>query len=104
MCVVCGCVISEVLFLVGDGINHPLSQQVKMDELTKNMIPNANSTERNPKAQCDIHKERYGSCVYFDMEMLLPVAHTFTKNTACIIYENKNFVMVKNQTKDDACV
>ncbi len=38
-----------------DGI-HPLSQQVKMDEIAKNMIPNANSAERNPKAQCDIHK------------------------------------------------
>jgi hypothetical protein len=51
------CVISAVLFLVGDGINHLPSQQVKMDEIAKNMIPNANSAERNPKAQCDIHKK-----------------------------------------------
>jgi hypothetical protein len=43
LCVVCGCVISAVLFFVGDGINHPLSQQVKMDKIAKNMIPNANS-------------------------------------------------------------
>jgi hypothetical protein len=35
-----------VLFLVGDGINHPLSQQVKMDEIAKNMIPNANSAKK----------------------------------------------------------
>ena len=62
--------ISAVLFLVGEGINHPLSQQVKMDKIAKNMIPNANSAERNLKAQCDIHKERYGLCVYFDKQML----------------------------------
>ncbi len=43
---VCGCVISAVLFLVGDGINHPLSQQVKTDEIAKNMIPNANSAKK----------------------------------------------------------
>jgi hypothetical protein len=30
----------------GDGINHPLSQQVKMDEIAKNMIPNANSAKK----------------------------------------------------------
>jgi hypothetical protein len=69
---------------VGDGINHPLSQQVKMDGIAKNMIPDANSAERNPKVQCDIHKDRYGFCVYFDMEMLPRVAHTFTKNVACV--------------------
>jgi hypothetical protein len=62
LCVVCGCVISAVLFLVGDGINHPLSQQVKMDKVAKNMIPNAHSEERNPKAQCDIHQGKYGLC------------------------------------------
>ncbi len=84
MCVVCGCLISAVLFLVGDGINHPLSQQVKMDEIAKNMIPNANSAERSPKVKGDIHKEKYGSCVYFDTEMLPRVAHTFTKNVACV--------------------
>jgi hypothetical protein len=50
-----------------------------MDKIAKNMIPNANSAEKKPKAQCDIHKERYGSCVYFDTEMLPHVAHTFTK-------------------------
>ena len=55
-----------------------------MDEIAKNMIPNANSAERNPKAQCDIHKERYGLCAYFDTEMLPCVAHTFTKNIACV--------------------
>jgi hypothetical protein len=71
-------------FLVDDGINHSLSQQVKMDKIAKNMIPNANSVERNPKVQCDIHKEKYGSCVYFDMQMLLRVVHTFTKNVACV--------------------
>ncbi len=84
MCVVCGCVVSAVRFLVGDGINHPLSQQVKMDKIAKNMIPNANSAERNPKAQCGIHKEKYRSCVYFNMQMLPHVAHTFTKNVACV--------------------
>ncbi len=52
-----------MLFLVGDGINHPLSQQVKMDMIAKNMIPNANSAERSPKAQCGIHKENK-DCVY----------------------------------------
>jgi hypothetical protein len=57
-----------------------------MDEIAKNMIPNANSAERNPKAQCDIHKELYGSCEYFDTEMLLCVAHTFTKNVACVLF------------------
>ncbi len=36
---------------MGDGINHPLSQQVKMDEIAKDMIPNAHSEERNPKVQ-----------------------------------------------------
>jgi hypothetical protein len=40
-------VISAVLFLVGDGINHPLSQQVKMDKIAKNMIPNANCAKKN---------------------------------------------------------
>ncbi len=80
LCVVCGCVVSAVLFLVGDGMNHPLSQQVKMDKIAKNVNPNANSAERNPKAQCDIHKEKYGSCVYFDTQMLPRVVHTFTKN------------------------
>jgi hypothetical protein len=64
LCVVCRCVVSAVLFLVGDGINHPLSQQVKMDEIAKNMIPNAKSAERNPKAQCDIHKEKYVLCIF----------------------------------------
>jgi hypothetical protein len=39
-------VISAVLFLVGDGINHPLSQQVKIDKIAKNMIPNANSAKK----------------------------------------------------------
>ncbi len=80
----CGCVISAVFFLVGDGINHPLSQQVKMDKIAKDMIPNANSAERNPQAQCDIHKQKYGLCVYFDMQMLPRVAHTFTKNVVCV--------------------
>ncbi len=36
-----------MFFLVGEGINHPLSQQVKMDENAKNMIPNANSAKKN---------------------------------------------------------
>jgi hypothetical protein len=71
-------------FLVGDGINHLLSHQVKMDEIAKNMIRNANFSERNPNAQCDIHAEKYGSCVYFDTLMLPRVAHTFTKNVACV--------------------
>jgi hypothetical protein len=56
-----------------------------MDEIAKNMIPNANSAERNPTAQCDIHKEKYGLCVYFDMQMLLCVAHTFTKESRGIM-------------------
>jgi hypothetical protein len=37
-------------FLVGDGIKHPLSQQVKMDEIAKNIIPNAISAKKNPNA------------------------------------------------------
>ncbi len=89
MCVVCGCVVSAVFFLVGDGINHPLSQQVKMDKIAKNMIPNANSAERNPKVQCDIHKEKYRSCEYFDTQMLPRVAEKFTKNVACVFQEGK---------------
>jgi hypothetical protein len=72
-------VILAGLFLVGDSINNPLSHQVKMDEIAKNMIPNANSAERNPNAQCDIHKEKYGLCVYFDTQMLPRVAQIFTK-------------------------
>jgi hypothetical protein len=43
-------VVSAVFFLVGDGINHPLSQQVKMDKIAKNMIPNANSAKKKPNA------------------------------------------------------
>jgi hypothetical protein len=43
-------VISAVLFLVGDGSNHPLSQKVKMDVIAKNMIPNANSAEKKTNA------------------------------------------------------
>jgi hypothetical protein len=51
LCVLCGCVISAVLFLVGDGVfNHPLSQQVKMDGIAKNMIPNAKSAKKKPNA------------------------------------------------------
>ncbi len=42
--------ILAVFFLVGEGINYPLSHQVKMDEVAKNMIRNANSAERNPNA------------------------------------------------------
>jgi hypothetical protein len=42
------CDISSAFYLVGDGINHPLSQQVKMDHIAKNMIPNANSAEKKP--------------------------------------------------------
>ncbi len=57
------------------------SQQVKIDKIAKNMIPNANSAERNPNAQ------RKDMGVYFDTEMLLLVAHTFTKNVACVFYE-----------------
>jgi hypothetical protein len=68
---------------VGDGINHPLSHQVKMDEIAKNMIPNTNFAERNSNAQC-IHTEKYGLCVYFNMLMLPRVAHTFRKNVACV--------------------
>ncbi len=81
MCCVWMCSISSAFF-VGDGINHPLSQQVKMDKIAKNMIPNANSAKRNPKAQCDIHKKKHGLCVYFDTQMLPRVAHTFTTNVA----------------------
>jgi hypothetical protein len=69
---------------MGDGINYPLSQQVKMDKLAKNMIPNAHFAERNPKAQCDIHQGKYGPCVYVDTQRLPRVAHTFTKNVACV--------------------
>jgi hypothetical protein len=42
-------VILAGFFFVGEGINHPLSCQVKMDEIAKNMIPNANSAK---KAKC----------------------------------------------------
>jgi hypothetical protein len=39
-------VILAGLFFVGDGINHPLSRQVKMDEIAKNMISNAKSAKK----------------------------------------------------------
>jgi hypothetical protein len=39
-------VILAGLFFVGGSINHPLSHQVKMDKIAKNMIPNANSAEK----------------------------------------------------------
>jgi hypothetical protein len=42
-------VISAVLFLVVDGVNHPISRQVKMDKITKNMIPNASSAKKQAK-------------------------------------------------------
>jgi hypothetical protein len=84
LCVVCGCVISAVFFLVSDGIKHPLSQQVKIHKIAKNMIPNANFAERKPKEKCDIHKEKYGSCGYFNTQMLPRVTHTFTKNIVCV--------------------
>jgi hypothetical protein len=66
-----------------------------MDKITKNMIPNAHSAERNQKVQCDIHQVKYGPCAYFDSQMLplyfdtqllTPVAHTFTKNVACKLH------------------
>jgi hypothetical protein len=96
-------------------VNHPLSQQVKMDEITKNMIPNAHSAERGPKVQCDIHQGKYGQCdiltckcypcVYFDMQLLTCVGtHIYKKRCVCIIYKVQFFVMVKNQMEDDACV
>jgi hypothetical protein len=69
---------------VGDGINHPLSHQVKMNKIAKNMICNANSAERNSNVQCDIHAEKYRLCVYFDTLMIPLVAHTFAKNVACV--------------------
>ncbi len=84
------CDISSV-FLVGGGINPILSQQVKMDKIAKNMIPNADSAERNPKAQCDIHQGKYEPCVYFNMQMLPRVAHTFTKNITCVQFTRYNF-------------
>ncbi len=98
MCLVWMCGISSAFF-VGGGINHPLSQQVKMDKIAKNMIPNANSAERNPKAQCDIHKEKYGLCVYFDTQMLPPMAHTFTKTLH--VYNLRDFVFCDGKKKDE---
>jgi hypothetical protein len=44
--------------------NRSLSQQVKMDKIAKNMIPNANSAERNPKSQCDIHKKNMDHIIF----------------------------------------
>jgi hypothetical protein len=41
-----------------------------MDEIAKNMIPNAHSAERNQKRQCDIHQGKYGPIVNFDTQML----------------------------------
>jgi hypothetical protein len=93
------------LILVGLGnlrflqVNHTHSQQVKMDEIAKNMIPNADSAERNTKAHCDIHKERYRSRVYFDMEKMLPhVAHL---QKTLHVYNLRDFfsVMVKKPDK-----
>jgi hypothetical protein len=52
----CGCVLCvdvgypQCFFLVGDGINHPLSQQVKMDKIAKNMVPNTNSAKKKKNA------------------------------------------------------
>jgi hypothetical protein len=114
VCCVWMCDISSV-FLVGDGINYPLSQQVKMDKIATNMIPNAHPAERSPKAQCDIHQGKCGlcdiltlkcyPCVYFDMQLLTHVGtHIYKKRCVCIIYKVNFFVMVKNQMQDDVCV
>ncbi len=89
---------------MGDGINYPLSHQVKIDKIAKNMIPNANSAERNPNAQCDTHTEEYGSCVYFDMLMLPHVAHTFTKTLHVYNLQDAMFRDDKKPMKGDACV
>jgi hypothetical protein len=42
--------------------------------------------------------------VYFDTQMLPRVAHTFTKNVACVFYKVQFLAMVKNQMQDDECV
>ncbi len=81
---VCGCVISAVHFLVGDGINHPLSQQVKMDKIAKNMILNANSAKKKQMHSVILARKKYESCVYFDTLMLPRVALTFAKTVACV--------------------
>ncbi len=69
MCCVWMCDSSSAFF-VGDCVNLSLTQQVKIDEIAKNMIPNAHSAEINQKWQCDIHQEKYGPCVNFDTQML----------------------------------
>ncbi len=41
---------------------------MKMDEIAKNMIPNANSAKKNPNAWCDICTEKYESFVVRDRQ------------------------------------
>jgi hypothetical protein len=84
LCVVCGCVISAVFLLVGDGINHPLSQQVKMNKIAKNMIPSANSAERNQKRSVTFTRKNTDRGYILTQKMLPRVAHTFTKNVAWV--------------------
>ncbi len=117
----CGCVLcvdvwyQQCFFLVGDGINHPLSQQVKMDKIDKHMILNAHSAEKKQKCSVIFTREKYGPCVYFDMQML-PMCifwhattdacgtHIYKICYMCIMYKVQFFVMVKSQMQDDACV
>jgi hypothetical protein len=75
-----------------------------MDEIAKNMVPNANSAERNPKAQCDIHKENMDH-VYILTCKCYRVWHTHLQKMLRV-YNLRYFfsVMVNNQMKDDTCV
>ncbi len=104
VCVVCGCVISAVFFLVGDGINHPLPQQVEMDKIAKKVIPNAHSAERNPKGQCDIHQGNTDH-VYFLTRKCYCAWHTHLQKMLRVYnLQGTIFHDGKNQMQDDACV
>jgi hypothetical protein len=48
---------------VGDGINHPFSRQVKMDDIAKNMIPYANSAKKS-QMHSVIFAWKNTKCVY----------------------------------------
>ncbi len=49
------------------------------------MIPNANQTlQKETQKRSVIFTRKNTDHVYFDTQMLPPVAHTFTKNVACV--------------------
>jgi hypothetical protein len=62
--------------------NHPLSQQVKMDKIAKNMIPNAYSARKTQMHSVMFARKNTTLFLYFDTLMLPRMALTFTKTVA----------------------